>query len=177
MKSFLVPIGGSETDEALFATALAAAQPFGSHMNFLHVHVGPGQAAPNMPHAAFAMGPALSNALKEFDTKAQVRSTLAAQHFRDFCARSMVEICDAPDLTKGVTASWQEQDGYALRRILFRARHNDLVVAGRAKSANGMPADFLEAIAHRSRAALADRRVGAHARADRDHHGVLEGNR
>jgi hypothetical protein len=34
MKSFLVPIGGSDTDEALFATALAAAQPFASHMNF-----------------------------------------------------------------------------------------------------------------------------------------------
>jgi len=43
-----------------------------------------------------------------------------------------------------VTASWQEQDGYALRRILFRARHNDLVVAGRARSANGLPSDFLE---------------------------------
>src|SRR6516165_8657289 len=53
-----------------------------------------------------------------------------------------------------------EEDGHALRRILFRARHNDLIVAGRAKSANGLPADFLEAIAHRSRAALADRRVG-----------------
>jgi hypothetical protein len=43
-----------------------------------------------------------------------------------------------------VTASWQEEDGHALRRILSRARHNDLVVAGRAKSANGLPADFLE---------------------------------
>ena len=90
------------------------------------------------------MGPALSNALKDLDTKAQVRSTLAAQHFRDFCARSMVEVCDAPNLAKRVTASWQEEDGHALRRILFRARHNDLVVAGRAKSPNGLPADFLE---------------------------------
>jgi len=41
MKSFLLPIGGSDTDEALLATALAAAQPFASHMNSLHVHVGP----------------------------------------------------------------------------------------------------------------------------------------
>ena len=97
-----------------------------------------------MPHTAFAMGPALSNALKDLDTKAQVRSTLAAQHFRDFCARSMVEVCDAPNLAKRVTASWQEEDGHALRRILFRARHNDLVVAGRARSANGLPSDFLE---------------------------------
>ena len=88
--------------------------------------------------------PELSSALKDLDTKAQIRSTLAARHFHDFCARSVVEICDAPNLTKGVTASWQEEDRHALRRILFRARHNDLVVAGRAKSPNGLPADFLE---------------------------------
>jgi len=144
MKSFLIPISGSDTDEPLFATALAAARPFASHMNFFHVHIGPGQAAANEPHAAFAMGPALSNSLKDLDTKAQIRSTLAAQHFHEFCARSGVAICDAPGLTKGVTASWHEEDGHALRRILFRARHNDLVVAGRAKSANELPADFLE---------------------------------
>jgi nucleotide-binding universal stress UspA family protein len=144
MKSFLIPIGGSDTDEPLFATALAAARPFSSHLNFLHVHIGPGQAAANMPHTGFAMGPALSNALRDLDAKAQTRSTLAAQHFRDFCARSTVDICDSPVLTKGVTASWHEEDGHALKRIMFRARHNDLVIAGRAKSANGLPADFLE---------------------------------
>jgi nucleotide-binding universal stress UspA family protein len=144
MKSFLIPIGGSDTDGPLFETALAAARPFSSHLNFLHVHVGPGQAAANTPHTAFAMGPALSNALRDLDAKAHTRSALAAQHFRDFCARSMVEICDAPDRTKGVTASWQEEDGHALKRILFRARHNDLVIVGRAKTANGLPADFLE---------------------------------
>jgi nucleotide-binding universal stress UspA family protein len=78
------------------------------------------------------------------DTKAQTRSALAAQHFRDFCARSMIEICDAPYRSRGVTASWHEEDGHALKRIILSARHNDLVVVGRAKSANGLPADFLE---------------------------------
>jgi nucleotide-binding universal stress UspA family protein len=144
MKSFLIPIGGSETDEPLFAAALAAARPFSSHLQFLHVHIGPGQAAANMPHTSFAMGPALANALRDLDVKAQTRSATAAQHFRDFCARSGIEICDAPDHTKGVTASWHQEDGYALKRIMFRARHNDLIVVGRAKTANGLPADFLE---------------------------------
>jgi nucleotide-binding universal stress UspA family protein len=144
MKSLLIPIGGSDTDEPLFATALAAARPFSSHMNFLHVHVGPGQAAVNTPHTGFAMGPALSNALRELNAKSQTRSIVAAQHFRDFCSESRVEICDVPGSTKGVTASWHEEDGYALEQILFRARHNDLVVVGRAKASNGLPADFLE---------------------------------
>src|ERR1700692_4119345 len=105
MKSFLIPIGGSDTDGPLFETALAAARPFSGHLQFLHVHVGAGQAAANMPHTEFAMGPALSNALKELDAKAQTRSALAAQHVRDFCARSMIEICDIPDQSRGVTAS------------------------------------------------------------------------
>jgi nucleotide-binding universal stress UspA family protein len=144
MKSFLVPIGGSDTDASLFETALAAARPFSSHLNFLHVHVGPGQAAANTPHAAFAMGPALSNALRDFDAQAKARSAVAAQHFSDFCMRSTVEICDVPGSAEGVTASWQAEDGHALRRIMFHARHNDLVVVGRARTANGLPADFLE---------------------------------
>jgi hypothetical protein len=96
MKSFLFPIGGSETDRPLFETALAAARPFSSHLQFLHVHIGPGQAAANTPHTAFAMGPALANALRDLDVKAQTRSATAAQHFRDFCARSDIEICGAP---------------------------------------------------------------------------------
>jgi nucleotide-binding universal stress UspA family protein len=113
-------------------------------MNFLHVHVGPGEAALNTPHTGFAMGPALSSALQELDTKAQTRSELAARHFREFCSNANVEIRDAPVRTDAVTASWREEDGSALPRILFHARHDDLVVVGRAKSANGLPADFLE---------------------------------
>ncbi len=144
MKSILIPIGGSDTDSALFETALAAARPFSGHLHFLHVHVGPGQAAANMPHTGFAMGPALSNALREFDAKAKARAVLAAQHFREFCARATVNVCEAPDPHSGVTASWHEEDGLALKRILFHARHHDLVVVGRAKAANGLPADFLE---------------------------------
>jgi nucleotide-binding universal stress UspA family protein len=144
MKSFLIPIGGSDTDASLFETALAAARPFSSHLNFLHVHVGPGEAAVHIPHTGFAMGPALSSALRELDTKAQTRSELAARHFREFCAKAMVEIRDSPKQTDGVTASWREEDGSALPRILFHARHHDLIVVGRAKSANGLPADFLE---------------------------------
>jgi nucleotide-binding universal stress UspA family protein len=144
MKSFLIPIGGSDTDGPLFETALAAARPFSSHLNFIHVHIGPGEAALNSPHTGFAMGPALSGALQELDTKAQTRSELAARHFREFCARAMVEIRDAPEGTGAVTASWHEESGSALPRILFHARHHDLVVVGRAKSPNGLPADFLE---------------------------------
>jgi len=106
--------------------------------------IGAGEAAAHMPHTEFAMGPALSNALKDLDATARTRSATAAQHFRDFCQQSNVEICDVPVSSKGVTASWHEEQGRALKRILQCARHNDLVVVGRAKKANGLSADFIE---------------------------------
>ena len=179
MKSVLVPIGGSDTDASLFETALAAARPFSSHLNFLHIHVGPGQAAANTPHAEFAMGPALSNALRDFEAQAKARSAAAAQHFRDFCLRSSVEICDVPASAKGVTASWQAEGGHALRRIMFHARHNDLVVVGRAKTANGLPADFLEELllGCGRPVLIASSAPARTPGADRHDHGVLEGER
>ena len=45
MKNILVLAGGGDNDEAVFATALAAAQPFHAHLEFLHVQIGPGEAA------------------------------------------------------------------------------------------------------------------------------------
>ena len=57
MKNILVLAGGGDNDEAVFATALAAAQPFHAHLEFLHVQIGPGEAAAWEPHAEFLRGP------------------------------------------------------------------------------------------------------------------------
>jgi nucleotide-binding universal stress UspA family protein len=144
MKSILVPTGGSDTDGPLFETALAVARLFSSHLQFLHIHIGEGEAALNVQHTEFAMGPALSNALEELEQNAAIRSAAALRHFRDFCARSSIAIDDAPTYPTGVTASWHEQSGKALKRIMFCARHSDVVVVGRARKANGMTTDFIE---------------------------------
>ena len=144
MKSILVPIGGSDTDLPVFETALLVARLFSSHLQFLHIQIGAGEAALNVSHTEFAMGPALSNALKELDQNATTRSATAFRHFREFCERSSIAVCDAPTHCTGVTASWHEQPGEALKRIMFCARHSDLVVVGRASKANGMTTDFVE---------------------------------
>jgi hypothetical protein len=43
-----------------------------------------------------------------------------------------------------MTASWRIDEDDAVHRILFHARHNDLVIVGRAKKPNGLPPDFTE---------------------------------
>jgi nucleotide-binding universal stress UspA family protein len=136
MKSFLVPIGGSDTDEAVMQTALAAARPFAAHLQFLHVRVGVGEAAQHTPHMGFASGAALRGALQELETQSQDRSAAALQHVVDFCGRSNIEL----------TANCREEKGAALDRIMFHARHSDLIVLGRSHKPNGLPPDFLESL-------------------------------
>jgi len=144
MKSFLVLIGGSDTDGPVFSTALAAARPFAAHLQFLHVRIGLDEAAQHTPHLDFASGPALREALQQLETQSQTRSVAAVQHVHDFCARSDIAFSDAPGQLQVVTASCREEDGGSLERVMFHARHNDLVVVGRAHKPNGLPADFLE---------------------------------
>jgi nucleotide-binding universal stress UspA family protein len=144
MKSILVPFSGSDTDRPLFETALAAARPFSGHLQFLHVRVGAGEAAVNDSRTGFAMGAALTNVLKKLGDEATTRSAAAVQHFRELCAQSKIEVCDLPVNSQGVTASWNEVDGQAMKRIMSRARHSDLVVVGRARKQNLLPSDFLE---------------------------------
>ncbi len=144
MKSILVPTGGSDTDEPLFATALAAARPFSAHLQFVHIRINPGQAAVYTPHVEFASGAALVDALGQLQTQAEMRSAGAARHVREFCAQSGVDIVDVPRVSHAVTASWREESDDARRRLMFHARHSDLVVMGRAKRPNGLPPDLLE---------------------------------
>ena len=143
MKTILVLIGGGDRDQVVLQTALAAALPFSAHLEFLHICVSPGEAA-RYDHAEFASGLALRNALEELDNKEKISSDLAADHIRDFCVRSMIEISDTPTESQNVTASLREEKDNALERLTFHARHNDLIVIGRAKQSQGLPPDILE---------------------------------
>jgi hypothetical protein len=53
MKNMLVLAGGGDSDAAVFATALAAAQALHARLEFLHMRIEPCEAAPWEPHAEF----------------------------------------------------------------------------------------------------------------------------
>lgn len=143
MKTILGLIGGGDRDEVIFRTALAAAVPLSAHLDFLHVHATAGKAA-RYNGVEFAMGEALRNVLDQLDTKAKTFSKVAADHVREFCAGSQIEICNAPADKKSVTASFREEKDAAIDRLIFHARHSDLVVLGRAKQTQGLAPDTLE---------------------------------
>jgi nucleotide-binding universal stress UspA family protein len=146
MKTILVPVGGGDSDDLVLETALAVAQPLVAHLEFLHVHVGAGQAALHTPHAAFARGQALRNTLSDLTQQADERTAAAARNVREFCARYNIEMCSERGTAEAVTARWVQEDADALERLMFHARHNDLVVMARPTKSDGLPRGRIESL-------------------------------
>jgi nucleotide-binding universal stress UspA family protein len=144
MKTILVPIGGGESDAAVMQAALAIAEPLAGHLRFLHVAVSPGDAARHTPHVDFARGAAIHGALAELEHDARTRSRNASERVHEFCGRHNLPLGVAPGERHGVTACWSEEAGVAMERILFHARHHDLMVLARHRKADGLPPDRLE---------------------------------
>lgn len=144
MKTILVQVGGGDTDQTVFETALQAARPFSAHLAFFHVRIDAGEAALWTPHAEFAQGPALRDCLDRLRSRAQARAVAAKRHVEAFCAERRLDIADMPRASAGVTASWREEEHDATQRLMLRARHHDLVVVGRARGPDGLPPDLLE---------------------------------
>lgn len=144
MKTILVPIGGGDADAVVLETALAAARPLSAHLEFLHVRVAAAEAARYAPHVDFARGAGLSSALDGLRSRAERRSATAERSIRDFCARHDIEMVDSPFPAQSVTARWQRDEGEAVQRLLFHARHHDLVVMARPTDLDGLPPDRLE---------------------------------
>jgi nucleotide-binding universal stress UspA family protein len=144
MKTILVPVGGNDADQVAFETALAVARPLMAHLEFLHIRVDATEAALYTPHLEFARGAALRNALHDLGQEAERRAGRAMRSVRDFCASWKVDMVDKPCETRVVTARWRQEEGDALKRLLFHARHHDLLVMGRATTSDGLPEDRLE---------------------------------
>ncbi len=144
IKTILVPTGGSDTDFVVFETALAVAQLFRAHLEFFHVRVDAVEALRYSPHASFARGRGVRNALDDRERESQARSRAGKQHFQKFCKRHKLKVTDAPARFLSVSASWHEEPGHEEQPFVVRARTHDLVVMARANRPNGLPPDLLQ---------------------------------
>lgn len=143
IKTILVPVSGGSTDRVVFDTALAAARLFSAHIDFCHVRIEAGEALRYVPHAGFASGAALREALETLGAQGEGRSLAAVRHIEDFCLREKIMLADMPCDVEQVSASWSQHDGPAHDHLLTRARHSDLVVMGRHDGSDGLPPDLL----------------------------------
>jgi nucleotide-binding universal stress UspA family protein len=146
MKTILAPVGGSDADGVILETALTVARQLFAHLELLHVRVAAADAAVHTPHVEFARGAGLSSALNALATRGKQRSMQAERHVRDFCESNAIEIVEAPRPARAVTARWCLDEGEAMQRLLFHARHNDLIVMTRPSGLDGLPPDRLESL-------------------------------
>src|SRR5215469_9578081 len=95
IKSILVPATGSDSDNAVFASALAIARVFDAHLDFLHVRVDAAAVAATM--AMDGAGSVLVTGLVDkIDEEAKRREGTARQLFDRFCEREQLGVADAP---------------------------------------------------------------------------------
>ncbi len=144
LKTILVPTSGSHTDETVFATALALGRLIAAHLEFLHIHITPGEAAAHAPHVDFARGPAIAESLRDLRERGRVLSAVARRHFEELCSASRIEIRNAAGGSAALTASWSEETDHATARLIFHARHSDLTVVGRQGSLDFVQAGLIE---------------------------------
>jgi nucleotide-binding universal stress UspA family protein len=146
MKTILVPVGGGEADATVLQSAFAVAEPLGAHLELMHVRVAVGDAAVHTPHMEFARGVGLASALEALGRGAARRAECAERNVHDFCSRHGIEMVDAPRPAPAVTARWRRDEGEPIERLLFHARHHDLVVMSRPAQLDGLPPDRLETL-------------------------------
>jgi nucleotide-binding universal stress UspA family protein len=148
IKTILVPTSGSNTDRAVFATALALARPLRAHLQFLHLHLTPEVAARQVPHFEFCQGAAISATLERLQGQGEKLSVSARQHFEAFCSENKLGHQEAPGSVEAVSAGWREETSEPLTeplvRLLFHARHSDLTVVGRRHRNDHLPPGLIE---------------------------------
>ncbi len=131
IKTIFVPASGTQTDECVFATALAVARPLAAHLDIYHLRLSVCEAAIRSPHVQFCVGPALGDALDHLKSRDENLSASALEHFKHFCEAGGVTIQRSPTALPIVTAHWVEETDDAENRLMQHARHSDLIVLGR----------------------------------------------
>jgi nucleotide-binding universal stress UspA family protein len=143
IKAILVPATGSNTDNNVFASALAVARVFDAHLDFLHVHADAPAMAATM--AADGSGAAMVTGLIErIEEDARGREEAAKQLFRRFCEREQLAIADNPSSRPGPSAGWLRHPGDEAYWVAEYGRSVDLLAIGRPTQDQGVSVDTVE---------------------------------
>jgi nucleotide-binding universal stress UspA family protein len=143
IKTILVPATGSDSDSAVFASALAVARAFAAHLDFLHVR--PDAAATAVAMAADGGGATMVGGLIDrLDEEASEREEKAKQLFRGFCEREGVAVREALPGSQAPSAEWLRAIGAEPYWVAEYGRTADLLVIGRPGEDEGVSLDTIE---------------------------------
>ncbi|HEY1431301.1 MAG TPA: universal stress protein [Stellaceae bacterium] len=142
-KTILVPATGSDTDDAVFASALAVGRAFDAHLEFLHVRVDAAAMAATM--AADGTGAAMVGGLIErIEQEAGEREERAKALFQRFCERERLTIAETPTDQPGPSAQWLQEVGDEAYWVTEHGRSADLLLMSRSTDDRGVSSDTIE---------------------------------
>ncbi len=124
----LVPVSGAACDSTAIATAIAAARPFGSHIQLFAIHEDPALAVPlvGVPLAPDAIASIIEGQTRHGnDAATRARATM-----REVCGRESVRIVPAATRDAAPTCSFRQGWGNVAVGIGNAAALSDLVVLG-----------------------------------------------
>ena len=143
-KQILVPATGTEGDAAVFATALAAAAPFGAHLEFLHVRVDVTEVVVAMTAGGMGGGDAVQGVVDRLEQEGKELEQKAWQQFTAFCDGAKIPTGGgAPG--GGLSADMVVETGNEAQWLAEYGRFADLVVVGRTRGGQEVALDVLEA--------------------------------
>jgi len=146
ISTLFVPASGSDTDDRVFATALAVAQPLAAHLKFFHLHLPASRGGKICLSHRLLYGPAIKDALDNLQAREDTLAATAVARYRNFCREHGIPEQQTPGAAKGVSARWLEESHDVLGRLMFHARHSDAVVLGRSRNRDYMPDGLIESL-------------------------------
>ena len=143
IKTILVPATGSDSDKAVFASALSVARAFAAHLEFLHVR--PDAAATAVAMASDGGGATMVGSLiNRLEEEASQREGKAKRLFEGFCEREGLAVWDAPPGPQAPSAQWLREIGAEPYWVAEYGRAADLLVIGRPGEDEGVSLDTIE---------------------------------
>jgi nucleotide-binding universal stress UspA family protein len=143
IKTILVPATGSDSDTAVFASALAVARAFAAHLEFLHVR--PDAEAMAVAMASDGGGATMVGGLIDrLEEEADEREEKANRLFQSFCEREGLALRDVPPGPQGPSARWLREIGAEPYWVAEHGRAADLLVIGRPGEDEGVSLDTIE---------------------------------
>jgi len=143
-KFIVLPCTGGATDAPVFATALAVARQFASHLAFLHVRPDARQQFAALAATEIGIVSGVGDTMERMELDADRREHAAAAQWRELCQREAIAVRDSPPFD-GVSAEWVAEVGTPADWVAEHGRAADLIVAGRAHEGGGTAMDVLEA--------------------------------
>src|SRR5215831_4007324 len=145
IKAILVPATGSDTDIAVFQSALTVARAFAAHLEVLHVHVdAPAMAATMLAGAEVEVSATVIGLVERIEKEAGLREAKAKQTFQEFCARERLALADTPTAQRAPSAQWLRQIGDQSYWVAELGRSADLLIIGRRADNPGVSVDTIE---------------------------------